>query len=150
MAREQEPVSVTTGADIEDALRRAETLMASAEDAARRRRALLVAEVGALSLAITAAALGTGLSAWMSGARLALVWAVVLLAGVLVAAVIHVTLTVPLRHRVRREARAAMDIVDFLREVRPMVSEREGWSETRLHVVKARLARFPIDASAIR
>jgi hypothetical protein len=144
------PASATTGADIDEALAHAEALMTSAENAARTCRGLLAAEAGTVALAIVAVTLLVVFSRGTGAGRLVVASVVILLLGVLIAGTIHLLLTLPMRKRVRRDARSTMVIIDFLREVIPLVAEREGWSQTRVRIAEARIARFPIDADAIR
>ncbi len=152
MPDEQEMLAgnATTSADINDALARAEALMSSAEASARTCRLLVTVEAAVIALAIVAdGLLGTFTSGTGPG-WLTVLFVTILLFGILVASILHLSLLLPLRRRVRRDARATMAIVDFLREVIPLVAERERWSQTRVRVADARIARFPIDAAAIR
>ena len=141
---------MTSGADFEDAILAAEAFMGQAEKEAERCRILLVAEGAVVGLTIAVIALCVGVSHLVSDWRLGVVSAVVLAFGLITAAAIHRLLVFPLRKRVRRDSRAVVEIVGFLREIMPMISEREGWSETQMLVARTRIARFPIGAKAFR
>jgi hypothetical protein len=50
------------------------------------------------------------------------------------------------RQDVRRRRREMQSLVDDVREVYPIVARREQWDRDRYQSVRARLARFPIEA----
>jgi hypothetical protein len=135
--------SPTSGADFDDGLDRAEVLLREVEQGrARVRGALALALVIPLVVALTLT-LAIGVSDLTVAARFILVVfgavLVVVASGSLLAFAIA-----PGVQRLTRDEYAMIEIVGVLRELMGTVAEREGWSATRQHVARTRIARFPI------
>jgi hypothetical protein len=134
----------TTGRQFEEALQAAEALLKRADRAQEKTGRILAAEVGAVAVAVAVAAIITilGFSSGVLGRVLVLV--IGGLAGLAVAAAMHLTVRARLVRQSKRDEQAAVDIVSLLREVLVLITGSEKWSETQLRLARARLSRFPI------
>ncbi len=147
------PAKLTTGQDLDEALRIAEGLLDQAERTMERCRLLYMSAVGVVALvAFTCAGLAE-LSKFAGGGRLWVAWITGILGAVigLFAAIrIRMALEAPLRSRAARDAAAAVQVVGLLRELMPLIAEHEGWSQLQLLSFSSRVSRFPIGSGGIR
>jgi hypothetical protein len=142
------PSELNSGVQLEDALQVAERLLNQAERAAERRRAARSLEAGVFGfsvLAVASIAIADRLVYW----RLTTIVVVGVLVGYFVAIVIRNVQEVPLRKRIDRDARAAVDIVEIARELLPIVARQEGWSDLQTELFRSRLSRFPIGPGGV-
>jgi hypothetical protein len=138
-----------SSADFEEALGRAETLLAEVDRARDLARLIRAGQVGVVALVAFALAISVG-TAGVSAVSALITSAVC--AGVLVLLIgwAEVALVFPARRRISRDERAMIEIVSLLRELQVSVGADESWSGPRQRLVKARIARFPIGARGLR
>jgi hypothetical protein len=134
--------AVTTRPQFEEALQAAEDLLRQADGARQKADRALAAEVGITAGALTVAIV---ILVFLSGFgdRL-LVLIAGGLAGLITAAVVHITVRARLVSQAKRDEQAAVNIVSLLRNVIELIPSTEKWSETQLRLARARLSRFPI------
>lgn len=135
---------VTTGQQFEDALRTAEALMRQADSEQERADRFLAAEIGTIAVAVAIAIIIAivGLSSGFLGRALVVIAGG--LAGLTVAAAMHLIVRARLIDQSHRDEQAAIDVVSLLREVVMLIPDVENWNETQLRLARARLSRFPI------
>jgi hypothetical protein len=142
--KDRAPSGVTTGPQFDEALQAAEVLLRRADGARVKADRVLAAEggiaAGAVAAFVAIFMLDSSPSAW---ARV-LVLVVGVLAGVVTAGMMHLTLRARLISESERDEQAAIDIISLLREVIEPMTDTEKWSETQLRLARARLSRFPI------
>lgn len=143
------PSEPRTGVQLEDALRIAERFLDQAERTSDRRRVVRSTEAGVVGLAIFVTTSIAALDRFTGVGRLTFVWVIGILLGVAVTVFIYFVQEIPLQKRVARDAKAAVDIVEIVRELLPIVSRHEGWSELQTEMVRSRLSRFPIGPGGI-
>jgi len=141
--------SATTGKDFDDALSQAELLLREVDRSRARLRAVLLVEAG-IPLAV-AVALTLALSASSaSGVTTAVLAAVCGTLTVLAVGWLWAFEIVPALRLIARDEYAMIEIVDVLRELMETVAKREGWSASRQHLARTRIARFPISVRGAR
>jgi hypothetical protein len=138
-----------SSADFEEALSRAEALLAEADRGRDRARLVRAGQVGVAALVALALAISAG-TAGVSAATVLITSAVC--AGILVLLIgwAEVALILPAKRRISRDERAIIEIVSLLRELQVSVGADENWSAPRQRLVKARIARFPIAPRGLR
>jgi hypothetical protein len=131
----------TTHADVELALVGAENLLRGTR---QRRRLLLFARIVLIVVAMLAAAVAVARAA---ESREAFPSAAVVAAAFLVSLVVALAVVSQLRRRVTAQEREMVKSVNWVREVFPLVAEREKWSAPQRESVRQRVAQFPIVSS---
>ena len=141
--------SLTSAEDFEIALAQAEALLRNVDQGRARVRLVQSLSVG-IPLAV-AVALTLAIGAGGSDATTATVLAAVCAAFTAVfVGWLQAFVLIPAGRKVRRDERAMIEIIDVLDELVGTVADREGWSTSRKHLARTRIARFPIGARGAR
>jgi hypothetical protein len=139
-----------SGAELDNTLTIAERLLEQADRGSERCRVVRIVEFGVVGLAIFVITGWDGLDRLAGWPRLTAVSLIGAAIGASLAALIYLLLESPLRRRLARDTRAAVQISQLIRELLPLVAREENWNELQLDVFKSRLSRFPIDPRGIR
>ncbi|HEX4833816.1 MAG TPA: hypothetical protein VH478_22305 [Trebonia sp.] len=141
--------SPTSGEDFEIALLQAESLL---RDVDRSRARVRLTQALSLGIPLAVAVMLTlAIGAGSVGALTALILAAVCAAlAALAVGWLQLFILVPAVRRIGRDERAMVEITGVLRELMGTVSEREGWSASRKHLARTRIARFPISSRGSR
>jgi hypothetical protein len=131
----------TTRADVEQALVGAEALLRGTR---RRRRTLSTVTLILLVIAAVGVAAAVTL---VRGSREALPWLAVIIAAASLASVATGLVVIArLRRWVGGQERHMIKMVDWVREVFPLVAKRDEWSAADKESVRQRVAQFPVVA----
>lgn len=141
------PSSGSTGAEIDEGLLIAERLLEAID---RRRTGVSVLRLlQALCVLLTAVGVVLVASDASSTGRAVIEALAVTVVGVIGILTINAMGIRPLRRCTHRDGSTMLEIVDGIRDLMPIVAETEAWSPTKIRLLRARLARFPIGRGAL-
>lgn len=152
MPGDDQPIrpKAVTGMELDQTLTIAERLLEQVDRVSERRRVVRIVEIGVVGLTIIVITGWDGLDRLAGWPRLTAVSLIGAAVGACVALLTYVLLESPLRRRLARDTRAAVQISQLIRELLPLVAREENWKELQLDVFKSRLSRFPINPQGIR
>lgn len=145
--RDEDFTPRATGEDFKLALQLAESLLSDVDGAHRR---LATIRSGSWVL-LTVIGLTIALLASFSNdfIRAGLAIAEGLVSAIIVTALVR-RWTAAIRRQLRRDELSMIDLVNWLRELFPLVAEEEKWDSTQAKLIQTRLERFPIGVEGFR
>ena len=146
--RSDRETQAVNGEEFDIALDRAEDMLARVDRGRQAvNRYLVLTALGWAASAIAVALVFAGSS---DAASIAIAATVAMLANVALSVSVRALLVRPLRKSVDRDERLAVETINLLRELLPLLSRQDRWNRFRTEQTRVRIARFGITVRKAR
>jgi len=140
--RSEREMQAVSGFEFDAALDRAEDMLARVDHGRQAVNRYLA--MTALGWAASAVAVAVGFAGSSEATSIATVSAIAVLANLALSFFVRELLVRPLRESVDRDERSALETINLLRELLPLLSRQERWHRFRTEQARVRIARFGI------